>query len=68
MGLVGSGLVCSVVCPLAREHILVLWGSLADIYREWGNERTLMLSDDTPHDNLNDIEHFLATNGCNIVC
>lgn len=61
-------LVWFVVCPLSREQMLALWGSLADVCREWGNEGTLLLSDDTPHDNLNDIEHFLATNGCNIVC
>lgn len=59
-------LVWFVVCPLAREQMLALRGSLADIYREWGNEGTLLLSDDTPHDSLNDIEHFLAANGCNI--
>lgn len=68
MGLVGYGLVCFVVCPLAREQILLLWGSLADIYREWGEEGALLLSDDKPHGNLNDTEHFMARNGCNIVC
>lgn len=68
MGLVGSGLVWFVVCPLAREQMLALRGSLADICREWGNEGALWLSDDTPHDSLNDIELFLATNACNIAC
>lgn len=67
MGLVGYGLVCFLVCPLTMEQILILRGSLTDVYREWGNEGGLLLSDDTPHNNLNDIEHFLATNGCIIV-